>query len=133
MKYYFETITRNYFYFDGRARRREFWWFVLFYILILLILSFADRYFGWMITVENSQGETVLYFWKSSFIYVIATAIPRFAITARRLHDFGKSGWLQLIIFIPCIGWMILVILCAQDSQRWDNQYGPNPKRRHRY
>jgi len=155
MKYYIETITRNYFYFDGRARRREYWWFVLFDTIVMLLLTVADHYFGWIIPLEDSSGKIMRVVEISTTVYIFATAFPRIAITTRRLHDIGKSGWLQLILiivppigwallvifcglfqllaFTPFVGWMILVVMCAQDGQRWDNQYGPNPKRRHRY
>lgn len=60
-------------------------------------------------------------------LLVLATIVPNLAVGARRLHDIGKSGWLQLIAIIPIIGWIILIVWFATDSEP-DNGYGPNPK-----
>ncbi|KAB2333307.1 DUF805 domain-containing protein [Cytobacillus depressus] len=47
---------------------------------------------------------------------------------ARRLHDIGKSGWWHLIGLIPLVGLIILIILFCQNSEQYENKYGPNPK-----
>ena len=37
--------------------------------------------------------------------------------------------WLRLLtLFIPIVGWIILLIWMCTDSQPGDNQYGPCPK-----
>jgi uncharacterized membrane protein YhaH (DUF805 family) len=60
-------------------------------------------------------------------IYALGTLLPSLAVTARRLHDVGKSGWFMLISLIPVIG-LYLIYLLVQDSQEGTNIYGPNPK-----
>ena len=57
----------------------------------------------------------------------IVFIIPSLAAGARRLHDTGRSGWLQLLMLIPCIGSIILIIWWCEDS-KGDNEYGPSPK-----
>ena len=61
-------------------------------------------------------------------IYVLAILIPSYAVTVRRLHDTGKSGWWLLLMFVP-FGNIILLIFCLIDSTPGPNQYGENPKR----
>ena len=61
------------------------------------------------------------------FVLAIALAIPLYAAGARRLHDTGKSGWLQLLILIPCAGIIILIVLWAQQGSGVDNQHGAPP------
>ena len=63
-------------------------------------------------------------FWVS---WSLATLVPQIAITIRRLHDIGKSGWYYLIGLIPLVGGIILLVWMCQDSTE-DNQWGPNPK-----
>jgi len=41
------------------------------------------------------------------------------------LHDTGKSGWLQLLLLIPCVGVIVLIVFWAQEGQPTENQYGP--------
>ena len=61
-------------------------------------------------------------------LYSLAVLVPGLAAGARRLHDTNRSGWWQLIAFIPLIGAIVLIVFWAQDSQPGDNQYGANPK-----
>ena len=61
-------------------------------------------------------------------IYSLVVMIPGIAVGIRRLHDIGKSGWMVLIVLIPCIGAFWLLYLMVQDSSPLDNEYGPSPK-----
>ena len=47
------------------------------------------------------------------FVLAIALAIPLYAAGSRRMHDTGKSGWLQLLVLIPCAGIIIMIVLWA--------------------
>ena len=42
--------------------------------------------------------------------------VASLAVGARRLHDIGKSGWLQLLALIPVAGILVLVYFWAQPS-----------------
>ena len=61
-------------------------------------------------------------------IYSLVILVPTWALTVRRLHDIGKSGWFALLSLIPYVGSIIIIIFAAMDSQPGPNQYGPNPK-----
>jgi uncharacterized membrane protein YhaH (DUF805 family) len=61
-------------------------------------------------------------------LYGLAVLIPGLAVSVRRLHDSGKSGWLILICLVPFVGGLIVLILMLLDSQPGANEYGPNPK-----
>ena len=56
------------------------------------------------------------------------TFIPGLAVAVRRLHDVGKSGWWYLIVFIPCVGFIWLLVLFVTDSEHGPNKWGDNPK-----
>ncbi|MNW22858.1 Inner membrane protein YhaI [compost metagenome] len=43
--------------------------------------------------------------------------MPSIAVTARRLHDTNRSGWWQLIYFVPVIGWIVMLVFLTQDSK----------------
>jgi len=51
-------------------------------------------------------------------VFSLATLVPYIAVTARRLHDTDRSGWLQLLALIPIIGWIILIIWCVQEGKQ---------------
>ena len=61
-----------------------------------------------------------------SGLFSLAVLIPSLAAAARRLHDTNRSGWWQLIAFIPFIGWIIIIIFLAQEGNSDTNQYGAN-------
>ena len=69
---------QNFFNFNGRSRRSEYWWWQLFAILVGFIPILGG------------------------FIALVLI-IPGISVTARRLHDIGKSGWLQLWIWLKKI------------------------------
>lgn len=62
------------------------------------------------------------------FSYAIAIRVPSLAMSVRRLHDTGRSGWFLLLNLIPYIGGIIIFVFSVLDSQPGTNQYGPNPK-----
>lgn len=93
--------------FNGRAKRPEFWWFMLFLCLVSLALGMVSN---------------ILY-----GLFSLGTLIPSLAAGARRLHDTGRSGWMQLLGLIPIIGWLVLIYFCVQEGDAADNQYGTPP------
>ena len=106
--------------FQGRARRKEYWYFVLINVIIGFVLGFIDGLIG---TYDMVTGIGLL-----SGLYSLAVLVPGVAVSVRRLHDTGRSGWWILINFIPIIGVIVFLIFVVQDSQPGENQYGPNPK-----
>jgi len=129
--------------FKGRSRRSEFWWFQLFCILIAIVASVLDTaIFGFSDAVITPLATS----------FDVATIIPLTAVTARRLHDVGKSGWLQLPNFLfyllylegyvsdSIMNWLYvsmgfagiyflwLLYHLVRDSNPGQNAYGRNPK-----
>lgn len=112
LNYYLHVLS-NYAAFSGRARRSEYWYFVL----VNFIIGFVLYLLGAMAHV------TFLY-----AIYVLATFIPSLAVTVRRLHDTGRSGWWWLIAFVPFVGAVVLLVFMVLEGTNGPNQYGPDPK-----
>ena len=118
MEWYTEVL-KKYAVFSGRARRKEYWIFTLVSLVISIILRLIDERLGF--ADGNEWGPL-------SGLYTLAVLIPGLAVSVRRLHDTGRSGWWMLANLIPCVGPIILLIFMIQDSQPGANQYGPNPK-----
>ncbi|HEY1072671.1 DUF805 domain-containing protein [Brevundimonas sp.] len=139
--------------FNGRLRRQHFWisWLILFGASVVL---------GWIPIIGNLIGLALIW--------------PNVAITVKRLHDIGKSGWFAVIPWVATVVGFVMIIsavgmsiitnpqafenedpeamlamfgsmmggiaviflvniafllwIGVTDSQRGDNQYGPNPK-----
>ena len=62
------------------------------------------------------------------FVFLVVHFIPSLALTVRRLHDTGKSGWWYLIVFAPYLGNFVIFIFTLIDGDEGVNKYGPNPK-----
>lgn len=119
MNWYLE-VFRKYAVFSGRARRKEYWYFLLINIVISLILSFIDGLTG-IYSADMGMGLF-------GGIYALAVLIPGAAVSVRRLHDTGRSGWWLLIVFVPLIGAIALLLLMLIKGKPGANQYGVNPK-----
>jgi uncharacterized membrane protein YhaH (DUF805 family) len=119
MHWYFEVL-RKYADFSGRARRKEYWVYTLFTILISIVLAIVDEVAG---LNKATQGLSPL-----SNLYGLLVLIPGLAVSVRRLHDTGKSGWSLLIVLIPIIGAIILLVYMVRSGDPGPNQYGPDPK-----
>ena len=119
MHYYIEAFKR-WNDFKGRSRRAEYWYFALFNGIIQGVLE---------IIAYSFSSDTPNTFLGILFIvYVLVLIIPTIAVTVRRLHDIGKSGWMIFINLIPIAGPIWFFVLLVRDSNPGDNKYGPNPK-----
>jgi len=114
------TVLKKYAVFSGRARRKEYWMFFLFNMIFLILAAILDNVFG---TAIEGIGYGLFY-----ILYGLAVLIPGLAVSVRRLHDVGKSGWMLFIALIPIIGAIWLLVLMVTDSNPGENKYGPNPK-----
>jgi len=119
MNYYLDVL-KKYSQFNGRSSRKEFWIFYLYNLLIISILSVIRIVFQIPMLDIITIGIT--------YIFYLFLIIPSLAVTIRRLHDIGRSGWWILLFLIPIIGWIWLLILLALPGNPEDNKYGTNPK-----
>ncbi len=122
-----KVVFENYANFTGRARRSEFWYFTLIKLIIPLILLIPCIILTVIFRNEEFAISFMGIFLMLFFTFEMAMLLPTLAVSARRLHDIGYSGWFQLISFIPG-GGIVLLIFFIMDSQPFDNRWGSNPK-----
>lgn len=145
--YWYLTVLKKYTDFSGRASRKEFWMFYLFNAIFGTVAMFFDNILG--IAIESVGFGPI---WG---LYHIAILIPQLAVSVRRLHDVGMSGWYLLIILIPVILIFIeklivgamganqhvvnalsslvivfLLVVLSKDGTPGENKYGEDPKKR---
>ena len=101
------VVTQKYFCFEGRTSRKSFWQYILVYIIVSAILN-----------VVPGIGKYLYAVW------FLALLCPTLGITARRLHDTGRTGWIQLLALIPVVGGLIVLFLCIPEGSSEANQYG---------
>jgi uncharacterized membrane protein YhaH (DUF805 family) len=109
MHWLLDPLQSHYADFDGRIGRQEFWMYILFVFGINIVLGILPL--GMLSTIIS-----------------LGFLVPNIAMGARRLHDTGRSGWLQLIAIIPIIGWIVLIVWLAEDTKPADNEYGAPAK-----
>jgi uncharacterized membrane protein YhaH (DUF805 family) len=49
------------------------------------------------------------------------------AVSARRWHDFDKSGWWALLTFVPVVGTIVIIVLGCIPGSPGDNRFGRAP------
>ena len=106
----YSAIFEHYADFDGRASRSEFWWFHLAYIIVSITLLML--------------AELHLVFTIAWWVFAAALFLPELAVSVRRLHDSGKSGWWYLILLIPLLGWIVFLVFMVLPSDDGANRYG---------
>ena len=120
IKWYKTVDFDNYANFNGRARRSEYWYFALMNIIILIVAAVLDNLLG---TTFGILPYGYLY-----LVVALAVFIPGLAVSVRRLHDVGKSGWFYFIVLIPLVGAVWLLVLFFTEGNQGENQYGSDPK-----
>ncbi len=114
------SVLKNYFNFDGRARRSEYWWFQVFFCVV---------YFPVYLIIDRTESFVLAIVF---VLFALAMVIPSIAVEVRRLHDVGKSGWWYFISFVP-FGGFVLFYFNVLDSEPGENEYGPCPKEMDEY
>lgn len=116
-----KVCLRKYFTFSGRASRTEFWLWQLFLFLAMVLPAVVMAV---LMPVASSFMEAL-----SAVLFVaqVALYIPGLAAISRRLHDIGKSGWWQLLAFVPLIGAVILLVWWVRKGNAGTNRFGDDP------
>ena len=98
--------------FNGRASRSEFWYFYLFGIIVGIL--------SYYIAIQTYTFAII-------YITGLPLLIPHLAVSARRLHDTNKSGWLQVFAYIPIVNWVgaiVLIVFYCTAGKNKKNKYG---------
>lgn len=127
MSYFWRAIVANYANFRGRARRKEYWGFYLFWVIVFVVLLVAgvtmDEALGHFVAGESPPIVTLGLVGP----FILATLVPSIAVTVRRIHDLGLSGWFYLLILLPYVGGLIIFVFALIPSQAHENKWGPVP------
>jgi uncharacterized membrane protein YhaH (DUF805 family) len=114
--------------FSGRSRRKEYWMFVLFQWLV----AAAVGLFVILLHVTTSTESLIMAVLKPVLVlgglFALVCFIPGIALTVRRLHDTGRSGWNLLWGLLPLPGGFILLYFCVGDGDPGPNRFGEDPK-----
>ena len=120
-----KRALRKYAVFSGRAGPGEYWWWVLFVLAGWLVLGLFAALFGRLTSPDGglSDGWGT---WPFSILFVVfwlGGLVPTFAVSVRRLHDAGFSGWFYLLAFVPFASIVPVIMLFMPPSAK-GAQYG---------
>lgn len=121
-KYFWDIIKNHYADFKGRATRKEYWSFISAYIILVIIIGFFIDFFSALHLAILSGVFLGLF-----ILFTLAVFVPSLALSIRRIHDMGQSGWWYLIALIPYAGSIVLVVFFCLPSEKGHNKWGPNP------
>ena len=128
-----KTCLRKYADFSGRATRAEYWWWVLATTLVSVALNVLDGFLGFFLLglYPGASPFGLNSFDLLSSLFTLAIILPGLAVTARRLHDIGRTGWWQLawivialVGFIPAASGIALSVATAFSSGSGWNELG---------
>ncbi len=105
--------VRKYAKFSGTASRSEYWYSVLFSVLVSMALQF----------IGAGMHSHLL-----SSAFSLANLLPSLAVTIRRLHDVGRSGWWYFLVF-TLIGAFVLLYWFCQRGHTAGNKYADDNRR----
>ena len=110
---YFLDAYKQFANFDGRASRKQYWMFYLFYLIGYIFFAIIDG-------LLRTGGLFIA-------LFALVSLLPNIAIITRRLHDIDKSGWWQLVIFVPIIGAIVLLVFLVMKGTETENRFGSVP------
>lgn len=105
--------------FSGRASRKEFWTFALTNFVIQLALNLGVVGLWYLTAMDLSIV---------SGLFTLAILLPSLAVAVRRLHDTNRTGWWELMSFVPVVGGLTLLVLYCLPGSAENNKYGSKPK-----
>jgi uncharacterized membrane protein YhaH (DUF805 family) len=82
-----DTIAKHYVDFDGRVGRAQFWSYIAVYFVVGILVSIVGS-----ITFTGGGLRS---------LYGLALFLPTLGITARRLHDTGRTASWVLLLAVP--------------------------------
>ena len=94
-----QSVLRQYATFRGRAARSEFWWWYLCTVLVNLTTTAIDK------ITDATFGVSFV-----GPLVGLGLLVPTLAVSVRRLHDSGLSGWWLLAPIGLAIGGVVLLV-----------------------
>ena len=109
----------RFFDFSGRSSRKHYWSFLLFNFCAQFVFGSIDGWFG---TFNFDAGYGLF-----SGLYQLAALMPVLAVSVRRMHDVGRSGWSLLLAVVPIVNFFLIYwALKAGDDGL--NKWGQRPR-----
>ena len=87
---------KDYFKFDGTAKRQEYW--------AVIVLSIVAYIAGFIVLESGALGALL------ALVIFVAALWALIAVTVKRLRDAGLSTWWTLAILVPYVGTIATIV-----------------------
>lgn len=113
-RYFVGTYLKNYANFSGETSRRNYWLSCVAYAIIVYALG------AWVLALTSlgfSESDAMGGAAAVALIVALSMIIPGLALSIRRMHNLGKSGWYILLNCIPFVNIYYLVLLFTEGNR----------------
>ena len=117
MKNAYIDFFKRYIDFEGKSTVGDFWWYVLAGLIVSFAIGLIENVLGMGSTCSITGTTIACKGGILTSLYSLATFIPGLALAVRRLRDAGRSPLNLLWIFLPIVGWIILIVLFTEKSK----------------
>jgi uncharacterized membrane protein YhaH (DUF805 family) len=119
------TVFKRHFDFDGRLGRMSYFINFLKFNGIVFVLSLVVALF----VILMPRGVVPVAAWwllgiPAFFFFLYMCCHFGWSQGAKRAHDLGHSGWIQLIALVPFVGWLLSFYLFLAPGDEHSNLYG---------
>jgi uncharacterized membrane protein YhaH (DUF805 family) len=112
-------FKRLYFSLQGRVSRQAYW---LFFFLPLFLIGVVLGFLIGGMHVPSRNVVVILFLLAPLLIWVGV------AVSVKRLHDLGRSGWWAVLCFVPYLNYVAMPILGIIPGKTGSNAYGKDPR-----
>jgi uncharacterized membrane protein YhaH (DUF805 family) len=109
-----------YFSMRGRTSRRSYW------VLFSLPLFLLGILFGLFTAILSISPRAIVI---SIFLVSPVLIWAAIAVSVKRLHDFGRSGWWALLCAVPYLDLVTTLVLGLIPGDVGVNKYGDGPNK----
>ena len=115
----YKKYWKGYVDFTGRSSCSDYWFAYLVNALITWCLYIVAAVVGVIASSIGSSALTIisLLLGLIMWVYTIGAFLPGLAVIVRRLHDAGYTWPCIFTIFIPFVGWIILLVLLCKPTK----------------
>ncbi len=114
------TLRWLFFGVSGRIRRKTYMLSAAFFVAIYSYLA---------IQINRTPEDSVEFsLWGLVLLLLMIVSVwSSIALSVKRLHDLGVTGFVAIVMFIPMVSFLAFVVLCAFPGQKEPNQFGESP------
>jgi uncharacterized membrane protein YhaH (DUF805 family) len=107
--------------FKGRISRATYW--------KIFLASTVFTVFGQVVAMKTtgSLDQGAIAYASRAIVYGVALWLGA-ATSAKRFHDFGESGWMSIVTFVPILNAVAYLYLGFKSGDYDANEYGEGPQ-----